>query len=224
MAVPRIILASGSPRRQALIGELGLPVELRPVDVPEVPWPGEPPEQTATRLALAKAEAAASQGGTAVVVAGDTVVVDRGTILGKPGDPAEARAMLRRLRGRWHEVITGLALIDLPTGRRDVSAVTTRVRMRDYSDEEIERYVRSGSPLDKAGAYGIQDAAFHPVERIAGCYLNVVGLPLCAVVGALRRLGYSLPESPYSSGECRCADSTSGQESSSRRSAPRAAG
>jgi len=220
MPTPRLILASSSPRRRALIRELGVPVELRPVDVPEESLPGETPEQTAMRLARAKAEAAAALGGEGVVVAGDTIVVDRGRSLGKPRDTAEAWAMLRQLRGREHRVITGLALLDLATGRTDVRQVTTRVRMRDYSDEEIEAYVRSGVPLDKAGAYGIQDSQFGPVREIAGCYLNVVGLPLCAVARGLRRLGYTLPEGPYASGKCRCgelAEATSGLGSSSRR-------
>ena len=199
MPVPGIILASSSPRRQALIGELGVPVELCPADVPEEPLPGEQPDETAVRLALTKAKATAHRkcGGVGVVVAADTVVADQSRIFGKPSDPVEARSMLGQLRGREHRVITGLALVDLTTGRTDVRRVTTRVRLRDYSDREIEEYARSGKPLDKAGSYGIQDAELDPVREIDGCYLNVVGLPLCAVVESLRSLGHTLPEKAY---------------------------
>lgn len=201
---PGLILASSSPRRRALAGELGLPVELRPADIPEKSRPGERPEATARRLALEKARAAAAAGGAGVVLGGDTIVVNRGRILGKPADTAEAAEMLRSLRGRTHRVITGVALVDLATGREVVRAETTRVRMRDYSDEEIADYVASGAPLDKAGAYGIQDDPFLPAREIVGCYLNVVGLPLCVVARGLRALGYSLPASPWADGACRC--------------------
>jgi MAF protein len=201
-----LILASASPRRRALVRELGLPTEIRPADVPEKPAPGERPVATARRLALAKAAAAAAAGEIGVVLGGDTIVVHRGRILGKPDDPAEAVATLRSLRGRPHRVVTGVALIDQESGRSVVRSVSTRVVMRDYSDDEIAAYVASGAPLDKAGAYGIQDDPFSPVREIAGCYLNVVGLPLCAVVLGLRALGYSLPPSPWSDGVCRCAE------------------
>lgn len=203
-----LILASASPRRRALIARLGVPFVVIPADVPEEPLPGESAATTAARLAEAKARAIASRPradeSEGVVVAADTVVTLRGRILGKPRDEGEARSTLSALRGRAHRVITGLALLDLPSGRLDLERVVTRVTMRSYSDEEIEAYVRSGSALDKAGAYGIQDAAFGPVARIEGCYLNVVGLPLCALVRGLRRLGYALPPGPYSSGRCRC--------------------
>jgi MAF protein len=220
-----IVLASASPRRRALIAHLGLPVEYREADVPEDPAPGERPAETALRLACEKVRKVAgpsplplgegigrspegetsssplpsregSQGVRSVVVGGDTVVVADGRILGKPADDDEARAMLRDLRGREHQVITGVCLLDLASRCITTEAVETRVWMRDYSDEEIERYVRSGSPLDKAGAYGIQDESFHPVERIEGCYLNVVGLPLCAVARGLRTLGHEVPGYP----------------------------
>ena len=100
--------------------------------------------------------------------------------------------MLRALRGREHQVITGVCLLDLASRETHAEAVATRVWMRDYSEEEVERYVRSEAPLDKAGAYGIQDESFHPVDRIEGCYLNVVGLPLCAVARGLRALGHEV--------------------------------
>ena len=231
-----IVLASASPRRRALIAHLGLPVEHREADVPEMPLPGERPAETALRLAREKVEKvvathpsplpergngssplpqgeargeARGEGGQGVrsarvVVGGDTVVVADGRILGKPADADEARAMLRTLRGREHQVITGVCLLDLASRRITTEAVETRVWMRDYSDDEIERYVRSGSPLDKAGAYGIQDESFHPADRIEGCYLNVVGLPLCAVARGLRTLGHDVPG--YPADECRCGE------------------
>jgi MAF protein len=198
-----IVLASASPRRRALIAIVGLPVEYREADVSEIPLPGERPAESALRLAREKAGKVAPSVTEGIVVGGDTVVVADGRILGKPADPDEARAMLRELRGREHQVITGVCLLDLATGGRFSEAVETRVWMRDYSDDEIERYVRSGSPLDKAGAYGIQDESFRPVDRIEGCYLNVVGLPLCAVARGLRALGHDVPDYPPDGCHCR---------------------
>jgi MAF protein len=199
-----LVLASSSPRRRALIRSLGLPVECREADVPELARSGERPAETALRLACEKAEAVASGLSSGVVIGGDTVVVAGGRILGKPADPDEARSMLRKLRGCEHQVITGVCLLDLANGARFSEAVATRVWMRHYSDEEVERYVLGGAPLDKAGAYGIQDGSFQPVDRIDGCYLNVVGLPLCAVARGLRDLGYDVPA--YPTDACRCGE------------------
>jgi MAF protein len=119
-----------------------------------------------------------------LVLAADTVVVLDGAVLGKPADPDEARAMLMSLRDRSHRVLTGLAMVRVGEIAWS-SVVETTVWMRAYGDTELDDYVRSGSPLDKAGAYGIQDASFRPVNRIVGCYTNVVGLPLCEVRRAL---------------------------------------
>jgi septum formation protein len=130
-----------------------------------------------------------------VIVGADSVVVLDGRALGKPRDAADAGRMLAELRGRPHEVISGVALVAAEGCHR--GAVRTRVEMRPYADEEIERYVASGRPLDKAGAYAIQDRAFGPVERIDGCYLNVVGLPLCEVSRGLRALGWPLPDERF---------------------------
>jgi MAF protein len=161
----------------------------------ETPLPGEGPLQTASRLATEKASACASPGPGEVVLGADTVVVLDGRQLGKPGAPAEAHHMLEQLRSKPHEVITAVALVAPHASHR--GAVRTTVQMRDYSNEEIERYVRSGRPLDKAGAYAIQDADFAPVERLDGCYLNVVGLPLCEVSRGLRALGWRLTDERY---------------------------
>jgi len=189
-----LILASRSPRRRELLAHLGVPFR---VVVPEVEEDAEPassgqPEELAEALALAKAEAVARDEGEAVVIAADTIVVDGDTILGKPADGAAAAETLRRLRGKTHRVITGLAVVDAGSGRRAASHVVTTVHMRDYSNSEIADYVARGEPLDKAGAYAIQDERFHPVASYDGCYCNVVGLPLKALVILLRRAGLDI--------------------------------
>jgi septum formation protein len=203
-----LVLASASPRRRALIRTLGFPVEYREVDVRELALPGERPAETALRLACEKARSVAVGVSFGVVVGGDTVVVAGGRILGKPADAADARAMLRELRGREHQVITGVCLLDAVGPARFAEAVVTRVWMREYSDDEIERYVLDGEPLDKAGAYGIQDG-FRPVARIEGCYLSVVGLPLCVVARGLRVMGHDVPAYPMDG--CRCGDWVGGR-------------
>jgi len=233
---PQLILASRSPRRHQLLAHLGLPFR---VVIPQVEEDFAPvatgrPEELAEALALAKAEAVASEEGEGIVIAADTIVVDGDTILGKPKDGSEAAAMLHRLRGKTHRVITGLAVVDAGQfafrGRRpppqgggiDATAfsairrggvhmadrlwsgkslevppsltdhVITHVRMRPYSDAEIAAYVARGEPLDKAGAYAIQDEQFHPVASYEGCYCNVVGLPLKALATLLRRAGLDI--------------------------------
>lgn len=150
----------------------------------------------ALSVALAKARAAAGALGSAeIALAADTLVVLDGRALGKPADGAQARAMLAALRGRPHTVATGVALRDA-SGQEWGAVVSTRVHLRAYSDADVERYVERGEPFDKAGAYAIQDRAFHPVERHHGCYLNVVGLPLCAVARGLQTLGLPVPSQP----------------------------
>jgi MAF protein len=182
----RFVLLSASPRRRRLLPLLGAPVEIAAAAVDERPLPGEPPCETARRLAEAKAGAVAVLSADDVVVGADTIVVLDGRQLGKPADDAEARQVLATLRGRSHEVLTGVALRSAT--RTYVGCVSTQVAMRPYLDAEIERYVSSGRPLDKAGGYAIQDQEFSPVARIEGCFLNVVGLPLCEVVRGLQIL------------------------------------
>ena len=196
-----LILASASPRRRALLAHLGLPFR---VVVPQVEEDTPPssqgrPEALAETLALAKAQSVARQVGDALIIAADTMVVDGDTILGKPKDGSEAAAMLRRLRAREHRVITGLAVVDAATRRAATAHAITIVRMRDYADADIAAYVARGEPLDKAGAYAIQDEHFHPVASYdavptgrQGCYCNVVGLPLKALVPLLRRAGVDI--------------------------------
>jgi septum formation protein len=143
-------------------------------------------------LALRKARAVAGRHPLALVLAADTVVVVDSEPLGKPADPADAAAMLRRLRGRAHEVMTGVALIDARSGREAAETVTSRVSMRDYSEAEIARYVATGEPLDKAGAYAIQGIGGALVAGFEGSRSNVVGLPLAATAALLRRFGLTV--------------------------------
>jgi septum formation protein len=131
-----------------------------------------------------------------LIVAADTLVVLEGEILGKPTDPAGATAMLRRLRGREHRVLSGLTLLDAISGREATEVVETRVWMRPVSNEEIAAYVASGDPLDKAGAYAIQHPGFHPVARLWGCAANVMGLPLCRLDALLRAWDVPLGTTP----------------------------
>lgn len=187
-----LVLASSSPRRRELIALGGWEPVLRPVTVDETPHPGETAAALTRRLALAKAEAArrgAPDG--SLVIAADTIVAAGDDLLGKPEDAGQARAMLQRLRRRNHSVITTLAILGPDGAEPLVDVCTTEVPMRDYGDDEIDRFVDSGEAGDKAGAYGIQDPGFHPVdvEALRGCYANVMGLPLCHVVRTLRRRG-----------------------------------
>ncbi|HZU05038.1 MAG TPA: Maf family protein [Chloroflexota bacterium] len=185
---PSLVLASASPRRRELLARLGLPFEIVVPQVDETPAPGEPPAALATRLAAAKAEAVGRLRPHALVLAADTVVYDGTEVLGKPRDAAEAAAMLRRLCGRQHEVLTAV-WVRRPDAAPLSGLARTLVEMRPYTEEEIAAYVASGNPLDKAGAYAIQHPEFRPVARIVGCYLNVVGLPLCVVTELLRAAG-----------------------------------
>ena len=191
----RLRLASTSPRRRALLPLLGFPVTAVSVDVDEQPGLGEHPVDTARRLAAAKAASAGRVAEHEVVVGADTIVVLDGVQLGKPTDSADGHRMLAALRGRPHQVISGVALLGAAGGH--LGTVSTSVQMREYSDEELERYVASGRPLDKAGAYAIQDTDFGPVASIEGCYLNVVGLPLCAVSRGLGALGWPVVEDGF---------------------------
>jgi len=184
---PYLVLASASPRRRDLLGRLGLDFEVRPTGTDETPLPDEAPEAHVLRLAAAKARAAARPG--ELVLGADTIVVVDGEILGKPGDDDEAGAMLRRLSGRAHEVWTGIALaVRAENAEPELHSRSCRtvVRFRELSDADIDRYVATGEPADKAGAYGIQGGAAAFVESIDGDYDNVVGLPLGTVRDLLR--------------------------------------
>jgi nucleoside triphosphate pyrophosphatase len=216
---PTFILASSSPRRRELLGSLGIPFTIIKPDIDETQHPGEPPLVYVMRLSHQKAEAVAIsqnavgtgralsvESNTNVILAADTVVIlgadtlgvdEHGDILGKPVNDDDARDMLRRLRNRTHQVCTALTLLtpSTYTGRGAGGGVltritTTHVTMRDYSDAEIDAYIATGDPFDKAGSYAIQHPVFKPVAKIDGCYTNVVGLPLCTLKSMLAEIGW----------------------------------
>jgi septum formation protein len=186
----RLVLASSSPRRRELLRAAGIEFRVHPAQVPEERRPGESPESYAQRLAYEKAWAVSERLSSAAdcVLGADTVVVVQGTMLEKPADAEDAKRMLRLLAGRDHQVTTGVCLIRRigTETRKDIRAETTRVWMSDISEQELDGYVSSGEPMDKAGAYGIQGLASRWIPRIEGCYFNVVGLPVRLVYRMLR--------------------------------------
>lgn len=159
----------------------GWKFSVSPANIPEEMDPGEDPGEAAIRFAIGKAEAASRKNDHCLILAADTIVVFDSQVLGKPESIEEAGRMLRALRGSVHKVITALVLLNAQSKKQVIEICSTNVPMRNYSDEEIKIYLASGSPMDKAGAYGIQDYGFQPVqiERIRGCFTNVMGLPLC---------------------------------------------
>lgn len=187
---PLIILASNSPRRKELLGWTGLDFTVQPADIDESILPAETPQAYVSRLALQKAQAASKYNPGRLVLAADTTVADQGQILGKPLNEEEAGRMLDQLRGHVHQVHTALALIDTASGRTVTELCTTPVEMREYTREEINDYIATGDPLDKAGAYAIQHAGFHPVVNMNGCFACVIGLPLCHLLRGMRELGF----------------------------------
>jgi nucleoside triphosphate pyrophosphatase len=208
-----LILASASPRRRELLTQAGFIFQVYPADIAEDPQPDEEPAAYVTRLArekaqtvfarLAAAEAAGSAGGAAassnlVVLGADTTVTLDNRILGKPEDAADAARMLRLLSGRTHRVVTGVAVVTAESTQ--VASEGTAVRFLTLSDAEIEAYVATGEPMDKAGAYGIQGRAARWIPRIEGCYFNVVGLPL-ALVSSLLQGCKGVTERPESNSE-----------------------
>ena len=188
----KLILASGSPRREELLRAAGLEFEKLVPDIDETPLPGEAPDTFVCRTAREKAESLSANG--SIILAADTAVVDGERILGKPVDADDAAAMLRSLSGRTHEVMTGVC-IRFPDDTLCFH-VETRVTFRNLSEEEIADYVATEEPMDKAGAYAIQGGAAKMVRRVEGSYSNVVGLPLCEVVEALG--GFEIVESQRS--------------------------
>jgi septum formation protein len=183
-----LILASQSPRRRELLERAGLRFTVRVAGIEEVRAGEEPPEEYVERLARDKATAIEAGGADWVLAADTTVVVDH-HVLEKPDSPEDAGRMLRLLSGRWHEVMTGVCL---RLGTAEWTAVeTTRVRFMALTAEEIEAYVASGEPMDKAGAYAIQGLASKFIDRVEGCYFNVVGLPVPRVYSMLKEAGYT---------------------------------
>jgi len=189
--VKKIILASASPRRQELLERIGLKFEVEPSRYEEQTILALGPHELVKRNSLEKAKTVAARRRNAIIIAADTIGVFRGRILGKPHTPTEARKMLTALSGRSHRVITGFTITDSETGKTTSRSVETKVYFRKLTPEEIDAYVRTGEPLDKAGAYAIQGLGALIVERIDGDYYNVIGLPLCALVEALKEFGVS---------------------------------
>jgi len=188
-----LVVASASPRRKELLEALRLPFEIIPAAIDETAL-GDGLDPTDLVATLAQAKATAREHGDAFVLAADTIVVLDDVVLGKPEDPASARSMLSALRDRTHRVLTGVCL-HAPAGDSTV-VVESDVRMRAYRDEEIETYVDAGGGADKAGAYGIQDEPFRPVESISGCWCNVMGLPLWTTHQLLFEAGLLPPRTP----------------------------
>lgn len=180
-----IILASNSPRRRELLSITGLPFIILPVDVDESPAPNEDADSCVLRLSEMKARAAREQAqqmglvSDQIILASDTIVVFKKEILGKPKNKEDARRMLELLRNKKHHVITGISITTVGSPDLVTDICTTDVPMRNYSDIEMDEYIRTGDPMDKAGAYAIQHEGFHPVDGLKGCYASVMGLPLC---------------------------------------------
>jgi len=185
----RLILASESPRRREIMTAMGLAFRVMPSAVEESLPPSGDPIAITQEQALWKARAVASTLSDGMIIAADTIVADGNYIIGKPVSEEEVYALLHNLRAKEHRVITGLALIDAANKEEITGYRMSRVRMREYSDHEIASYIATGHPWDKAGAYGIQDTEFHPVARVKGCYLNVVGLPSCTLLHLLHKMG-----------------------------------
>ena len=186
-----IILASSSPRRADLLKTIGVSFELVPSNINERPHQDEAPADYIIRLARAKVIDAARKRDSGLVIGADTIVVLDGRILGKPRDEDDAVRMLKLLSGRWHAVMTGVALYDAATRREVADYDKTLVRFAQLSDKEIDWYVKTGEPMDKAGSYAIQERGAMFVEEIAGNYHNVVGLPVTLLYRLSKRMGYS---------------------------------
>ncbi|MGZ4844657.1 MAG: Maf family protein [Candidatus Angelobacter sp.] len=185
---PELILASSSPRRQELLREIGVPFRVHAAHINEDQITGEAPGAYALRLAREKAEAVAVQYPQSYVIGADTIVVVDGEVLGKPKDQGDAVRMLWRLSGRGHEVTTAVSVV-APGTLAETRASTTKVYFRELAEDEIQRYVAGGEPMDKAGAYAIQGGASRWADRIEGEFSNVVGLPLSLVTDMLRTTG-----------------------------------
>jgi septum formation protein len=188
----KLILASSSPRRAEILHDAGISFTVISSAVDETPYANETPQQLVQRLADAKADLVAARAvGASIIIAADTVVVIDQQILGKPRSTDEARRMLQALSGRTHSVITGVSLLRLPEMERRQFVETTLVHFAHLTSDDLSRYLATGEPFDKAGAYAIQGHAGRYIPRIEGCYFNVVGLPVAHLMTALRELGWS---------------------------------
>ncbi|WP_132013914.1 Maf family protein [Hydrogenispora ethanolica] len=188
-----LILASTSPRRAELLRQIGVDFQIIPSQFAEEPPPASvTPREYVIGLASHKAGQVAASLKEGIVIGADTVVVSEGVILGKPEDPAQAVAMLTALSGKEHSVFTGVACLEVPEGNVRLFAEETKVTFRRLQTAEIQSYVATGEPLDKAGAYGIQGKGALLVEQIQGCYFNVVGLPLSRLAAVLAEMGVAI--------------------------------
>jgi septum formation protein len=187
-----IVLASSSPRRRELLRLMGLTFRVDHAEYEEVMDPSMPPHRLARHLSLEKARSVAAKYSDAIIIAADTFIRFRGKLLGKPDTMPEARRMLGMLNGKTHSVITGFTVMDTLTGKRISKAVETKVRFRRLTADEIASYVRTGEPLEKAGAYAIQGLGAVIVKEIQGDYFNVIGLPLSSLAQALKKFGVCL--------------------------------
>jgi MAF protein len=193
-----LVLASNSPRRRQLLALGGWVFRVQPADVDETPLLDEDPVRYVERLAVQKAGVVlAHSAADEIIVAADTTVADGDQILGKPVDALEAWEMLRQLRGRSHQVHTAIAVLRQRDHLEMTAVCSTDVPMRAYTDAEIEAYITTGDPFDKAGGYAIQHRGFNPVRELTGCYANVMGMPLCHLTRLLRKAGLT-PQSDIS--------------------------
>jgi MAF protein len=193
-----LLLASVSPRRRQLLSWIQPGFSVTSSDIDETPLPGESPIVYVKRMAREKGEKAALKAPDLVVVASDTIVELDGRILGKPGNAEEARSMLGALRGKIHHVFTAISIHQPGADPTIIDCCVVDVPMRAYSDDEMEKYILSGDPFDKAGAYAIQNHEFHPVEQFSGCYACVMGLPLCHLSRHIIKMGKQIAENPVS--------------------------
>jgi MAF protein len=206
LSVTRFLLASQSPRRRQLLALVGYPFQVMAANVNEEIVDHPDPSENSLLTASLKARTVLDRlprkdSERAIIVAADTTVALDGQMLGKPAGTADAVRMLQDLRGREHQVHTGMSLIDRESGQEATAVHIAHVTMRAYSDSEIEAYVASGDPLDKAGAYAIQHPQFKPVESLNGCYLGVMGLSVCQLLQLLRELGVPELTDPVSLAE-----------------------
>lgn len=196
--IDQIILASGSPRRQQLLRDLGLVFQIITADIDETPHPDEDPIVLVRRLAESKAQAVAQKCSTSLIIAADTMVALENELLGKPTDEAHARQLLTQLRDRTHQVHSALSMVLLDSNgtvtKQATRINTSTIYMRNYSNAEIEEYIASGDPLDKAGAYAIQHPTFAPAAKLDGCISGVMGVALVDLIAMLADFGVEVQQ------------------------------
>ncbi len=185
----RIILASQSPRRRKLLEQIGLKFEVVPSNIDEDEKSINNPRRLVKNLAMEKAKIVSQKVKDGIVIAADSVVVFNGEIIGKPKDDKDAFAILKKLSGNFHDVFTGLVVMDANNGKTLSDVVKSKVKFREIPDEEIMDYVKTGEPLDKAGGYGAQERAAVFLESVDGCFFNIVGLPIAKLVEMLKEFG-----------------------------------